>query len=54
VFLKRDAILLLKDIGTEASVPAIQAAAAKAGVHRIHLDGAVQEALAAIAQRKKS
>ena len=38
VFLKRDAILLLKDIGTEASVPAIQAAAAKAGVHRIHLD----------------
>jgi serine/threonine protein kinase len=53
VFLKRDAILVLKDIGTDASAPAIQETLAKAGIQRIHLEDAAQQAIAAIEQRKK-
>ena len=50
VFLKRDAILVLKDIGTDASVPALREAAANG---RIHVTGPAQQALAAIAERRQ-
>ena len=50
LFLKRDAILVLKDIGTEASVPALREAARNGG---LHLSGPARDALAAIAQRQK-
>ena len=53
VFLKRDAIELLADIGTEASVPALQKALASRNVHDTHLMEPAKKALAAIAQRKK-
>jgi HEAT repeat protein len=48
VFLRRDAIRVLEDIGTEASVPDLREAAANGG---IHLSEPAQKALAAIAKR---
>jgi len=54
VFLKRDAIDLLADIGTEKSVPALQQVLASRDVHeKAHLTAPAQKALAAIDQRKK-
>jgi HEAT repeat protein len=50
VFLKKAAIEVLEDIGTQASVPALQEAAAHGG---IHLAGPAQKALAAIARRRQ-
>ncbi len=50
VFLKRDAINVLHDIGTNASVPALQAAVAS---NNMHISGPAREALAAIADRAK-
>jgi HEAT repeat protein len=54
VFLKRDAIDLLADIGTEKSVPALQQVLASHDIHeKAHLTAPAQKALAAIDQRKK-
>jgi hypothetical protein len=50
VFLKQAAIKVLKDIGTNASVPALEAAVA---TNNIHLRGPAREALAAVAARAK-
>jgi hypothetical protein len=51
VFLKQAAIKVLKDIGTNASVPALEAAVA---TNNIHLRGPAREALTAIAARARS
>src|SRR5262249_48995559 len=51
VFLKKAAIEVLADIGTEASVPALQDAAAGGN---FHLAPAAQQALTTIAGRKKN
>jgi hypothetical protein len=53
VFLKRDAMKVLTHIGSEASVPALQEAAADRSVHSIHWRAAAQEALTAIARKKQ-
>jgi HEAT repeat protein len=54
LFLKRDAIGLLADIGTEKSVPALQKVAASTNIHdATHLRGPAEKALAAIDERKK-
>src|SRR5262245_4115207 len=53
VFLKRDAMKVLADIGTQASVPALQAAVADSSIHSFHWRATAQEALTAIATRKK-
>jgi HEAT repeat protein len=50
VFLRRDAILVLKDIGTEKSIPALRQVAATGSSH---VAGHAREALAAIDQRMK-
>jgi serine/threonine protein kinase len=50
VFLKRDAINVLADVGTEKSVPALRKAAESGN---IHLTEPAEKALAAIAGRKK-
>jgi serine/threonine protein kinase len=51
VFLKKAAIQVLTDIGSEASVPALQQAAASGN---IHLAPSAQQALTAIAARQKN
>jgi hypothetical protein len=54
VFLKRDAMRVLAVIGSQASVPALQDAAADSSVHSIHWRAAAQDALTAIAGRQKN
>jgi HEAT repeat protein len=52
--LKRAAIEVLADIGTEKSVPALRAVVASTNIHvSTHLRGLAEEALAAIAKRQK-
>ncbi|HKB03228.1 MAG TPA: protein kinase [Gemmataceae bacterium] len=54
LFLKRDAIEVLTDIGTEKSVPALENVRASRDIHySVHLAGPAEKALAAIAGRKK-
>jgi hypothetical protein len=54
LFLKRDAIDVLADIGTERSVPTLRAVAVSTDVHvSTHLRGSAEKALAAIAERPK-
>src|SRR5262249_27882027 len=54
VFLKRDAIDLLADIGTGKSVPALEKIAASSNIHyTAHLAGPARKPLDAIARRKK-
>jgi serine/threonine protein kinase/HEAT repeat protein len=53
IFVKRDAILVLVDIGTENSVPALRAVLASTNIHYTHLRDPAQQALAAINNRKK-
>jgi serine/threonine protein kinase len=53
LFLKRDAIIVLEDIGTERSVSALEGAIASRNVHYAHLREPAQKALAAIDKRKK-
>jgi HEAT repeat protein len=51
--LKHDAILVLADIGTEASVPALRKVLASENIHHRRLKEPAQKALAAIDGRKK-
>jgi serine/threonine protein kinase len=53
IFLKRDAILVLVDVGTENSVPALRAVLASTNIHYTHLRDPAQQALTAINNRKK-
>jgi serine/threonine protein kinase len=54
VFLKRAAIDVLADIGTEKSVPALRGVLASSDIHEsVHLRESAQKALDAIDQRKK-
>jgi len=53
-FMKRDAIDVLADIGSEKSVPALEKIAASSDIHyRTHLAGQARKALDAIDKRKK-
>jgi hypothetical protein len=53
VFLRKAAIEVLTDIGTEASVPALKEAVASTNIHHLRLVEPARQALAAIAGRKK-
>jgi hypothetical protein len=54
VFLKKAAIEVLTDIGTDASVPALMDVAASTSIHSIHTTEPARQALAAIAGRRKN